>query len=149
MNRQTKEACLGLLLVVPMIVIIGGVGVFIGYDKGISFGPLLMFGGTVIAGGLIWLVPFISSRIGKPKEKVSFDERDLLIHKRAVMAAYVVLWLYFAAACVIPWCVVGPQGSISVNIMPLALLGGLIVFTLAQGLATVVQYGRGGDDAKD
>ena len=141
MNSQTKEACLGLLLVVPMILIIGGVAVFIAYDQGISFAPLLMFAGTVIAGGLIWLVPLISSRIGKPKEKISFDERDLLIHKRAVMAAYVVLWLYFVAACVIPWCVVGPHGSVSVNVMPLVLLGGLIVFTLAQGLATMVQYG--------
>jgi len=71
-----------------------------------------------------------------------------LIHKKAVMAAYVVLWLYFVAACVIPWCIVGPQGSISVNVMPLALLGGLIVFTLAQGLATVVQYGRANSEVQ-
>ena len=148
MNRQTRDACLGLLLPVPLLLIPGGVAVFIAYDKGISFAPLIMFAGTVTWGGLFWLVPFISGRIGKPKEKVSFDERDLLIHKRAVMAAYVVLWLYFVAACVIPWYIVGSRGSISVNVMPLALLGGLIVFTLAQGLATVVQYSRGGNDGE-
>ena len=142
MNSQTRNACLGLLLVVPMILIIGTVAVFIAFDRGISFRPLLMFTFTVVAGGLVWLIPLISSRIGKPKDNVTFDERDLLIHKRAVMAAYVALWLYFVAACVIPWCIVGPHGSVSVNIMPLALLGGLIVFTLAQGLATAVQYGR-------
>ena len=64
------------------------------------------------------------------------------------MAGYVVLWLYLVAACVVPWCIVGPQGSVSVNILPLALLGGLIVFTLAQGLATVVQYGRAGREVQ-
>ena len=135
-------------MVVPMILIIGGVAVFIAFDRGISFGPLLMFTFTVVAGGLVWLIPLISSRIGRPKEKVACDERDLFIHKRAVMAAYVALWLYLVAACVIPWCIVGPHGSISVNIMPLVLLGGLIVFTLAQGLATAVQYGRANSEVQ-
>ena len=145
MNSQTRNACLGLLLVVPMILIIGTVAVFIAFDRGISWQPLLMFATTVLLGGLVWLIPLVSSRVGKQKEKVTFDERDLLIHKRAVMAGYVVLWLYLVAACVVPWCIVGPQGSVSVNILPLALLGGLIVFTLAQGLATVVQYARSGE----
>ena len=148
MNSQTRNACLGLLLVVPMILIIGTVAVFIAFDRGISFRPLLMFTATVLSGGLVWLIPLVSSRVGKQKEKVTFDERDLLIHKRAVMAGYVVLWLYLVAACVVPWCIVGPQGSVSVNILPLALLGGLIVFTLAQGLATVVQYGRAGREVQ-
>ena len=148
MNSQTRNACLGLLLVVPMILIIGTVAVFIAFDRGISFRPLLMFTATVLSGGLVWLIPLVSSRVGKQKEKVTFDERDLLIHKRAVMAGYVVLWLYLVAACVVPWCIVGPQGSVSVNILPLALLGGLIVFTLARGLATVVQYGRAGREVQ-
>ena len=53
-----------------------------------------------------------------------------------------VSWFYFVAACVTAWCIVGPHGSISVNIMPLTLLGGLVIFTLAQGLASMIQYGR-------
>ncbi|MHC4190955.1 MAG: hypothetical protein ACYSUB_14965, partial [Planctomycetota bacterium] len=74
---------------------------------------------------------------------------DQLIHKRAVMAAYVVLWLYFVAACVIAWCIVGPHGSISVNVMPLTLLGGLTIFTIVQGLAFRIQYGWGGKKNKN
>ena len=122
----------------------GGVAIFIAYDRGISFAPVLMFTGTVIWAGLFWLFPFTFGKIGKRKKKVSFDERDQLIHKKAVMAAYIVLWLYFVAACVTAWCIVGPHGSISVNVMPLTLLGGLVIFTNVQVLASLIQYGCGG-----
>jgi hypothetical protein len=101
-----------------------------------------MFTGTVIWAGLFWLLPFTFGKLDKRKNKVTFDERDQLIQKKSVMAAYVVLWLYFVIASVTAWCTVGPHGSISVNIMPLTLLGGLIIFTLAQHLASMIQYGR-------
>ncbi|MHC4175755.1 MAG: hypothetical protein ACYST5_22820, partial [Planctomycetota bacterium] len=97
---------------------------------------------------LFWLFPFICGKLGKGKKRVSFDERDQLIHKRAVMVAYVVLWLYFVAACVIAWCIAGPHGSISVNVMPLTLLGGLTIFTIVQGLASRIQYGWKGKDGE-
>jgi hypothetical protein len=118
------------------------VAVFIAYDRGITFAPVFMFAGIVIWGGLFWLFPFIEKKVRKGQKNVSFDERDQLIHKRAVMAAYVVLWLYFVAVCVVAWCVVGPHGSVSVNVMPLVLLGGLVIFTVVQGLASLIQYGR-------
>ena len=73
---------------------------------------------------------------------MTFDERDQLIHKKSVMAGYAVLWIYFVAVCVTSWCLVGPRGSVSVNVMPLTLLGGIVVFTFTQGLASLVQYGR-------
>ena len=122
----------------------GVVAVFIVYDKGVSFVPVFMFAGIVIWGGLFWMFPFIEKKVRKGKKKVSFDERDQLIHKKAVMVAYVVLWLYFVAVSVIAWCIVGPHGSISVNVMPLTLLGGLVVFTTVQGLASLILYGRAG-----
>ncbi len=142
MNQTKVESWLYFFLGLACFLIPGGVAVFIAYDKGISFAPVLMFTGIVIWGGLFWLFPFICGKLGKRKKKVSFDERDQLIHKRSVMTAYVVLWLYFVAACVIAWCIVGPHGSISVNVMPLTLLGGLTIFTIVQGLASRIQYGR-------
>jgi hypothetical protein len=142
MNETKQGSWTCFLLGLACFLIPGGVAVFIAYDRGMSFGPVLMFTGIVIWGGLFWLFPFICGKLRKGKN-VSFDERDQLIHKKAVMAGYVVLWLYFVAACVIAWCVVGPHGSISVNVMPLTLLGGLVVFTFVQGLASLIQYGRG------
>ena len=146
--NKTQESWIWFLLGTSSILIPGGVAILIAYDKGMSFRPLFMFASITILGGLFWLFPFIAGKFRKIKKKVSFDERDQLIHKRAVMAAYVALWLYFVAACVIPWCLVGPHGSISVNVMPLTLLGGLAIFTFVQNLATLIQYGRGSKGEK-
>ena len=143
---EKEEAWIGLLLGVPILVIPSVVAVFIAYDRGLSFAPLLMFTGTVIWGGLLWLLPYIQHKFRKDKKKITFDERDQLIHKRAVMVSYVALWLYFVAACVITWCIVGPNGSISVNVMPLMLVGGLVLFNCVQSLASLIQYGRGAKD---
>jgi len=139
--NKTQEAWIWFFLGTACCLIPGGVAIFIAYDRGMSFAPLFMFASITLWGGLFWLFPFISGKIRKGKKKVSFDERDQLIHKRAVMAAYVVLWLYFVAVCVTTWWIVGPHGSISVNVMPLTLLGGLAIFTLVQNLATLIQYG--------
>jgi hypothetical protein len=148
MNQTREESWIWLFLGLPCFLIPGGVAVFIAYDRGLSFAPVLMFASIVIWGGLFWLFPFIQVKFRKDKKKICFDERDQLIHKRAVMVAYAVLWIYFVAACVIAWCIVGPHGTVSVNVMPLTLLGGLIIFTSVQGLASVIQYGRGGKDVE-
>jgi hypothetical protein len=141
---QKEEAWMGLLLGGPMLVIPSVVAVFIAYDRGLSFAPVLMFTVTVAWGGLLWLLPYIQRRFRKGRKKTAFDEREQLIHEKIVMASYVALWLYFVTACVITWCLVGPNGSISVNVMPLTLVGGLILFNLVQGVATLILYGRAG-----
>ncbi|MBN2313491.1 MAG: hypothetical protein JXM79_06145 [Sedimentisphaerales bacterium] len=145
---EREEAWVGLFLGVPMLVIPSVVAVFIAYDKGLSFAPLLMFTFTVVWGGLLWLLPYIESKFRKGKKKITFDERDQLIHKKVVMVSYVLLWTYFVAACVVTWCVVGPNGSISVNVMPLTLIGGLVLFNSVQGLVTLILSGRGGKGEK-
>ena len=146
MNKTKAESWLYFLLGLSCFLIPSTVAVFIAYDRGISFAPVFMFTGIVVWGGLFWLFPFIEKKLRKEQQKVSFDERDQLIHRKSVMVAYVALWLYFVAACVITWCIVGPHGSISVNVMPLTLIGGLVIFTSVQGLASLIQYGRRGKD---
>ncbi len=146
MNKTKAESWICFPLGLLCFLIPSVVAVFIAYDRGISPAPVLMFTGIVVWGGLFWLFPFIEKKVRKGQKKVSFDERDQLIHKKAVMVAYVALWLYFVAACVITWCIVGPHGSISVNVMPLTLIGGLVIFTSVQGLASLIQYGWGGKD---
>jgi hypothetical protein len=145
---QKEEAWMGLLLGGPILVIPSVVAVFIAYDRGLSFAPLLMFTVTVLWGGLLWLLPYIQHRFRKDKKRVTFDERDQLIHKKVVMASYVALWMYFVAACVITWWIVGPNGSISVNVMPLTVIGGLVLFNSVQGLVTLILYGRGGEHGR-
>ena len=137
---EKEEAWVGLLLGGPILIIPTVVAVFIAYDRGLSFAPLLMFTGTVLWGGLLWLLPYIQRKFRKDKKKIIFDERDQLIHKKVVMFSYIVLWIYFVATCVITWCIVGPHGSISVNVMPLTLVGGLVLFNCVQGLASLILY---------
>ena len=146
MSKTKTESWIYFFLGLACFLIPSLVAVFIVYDRGISFAPVFMFAGIVIWFGLFWLFPFIEKKYRKGQTKVSFDERDQLIHKNAVMVAYVVLWLYFVTACVIAWYIVGPHGSISVNVMPLTLIGGLVIFTFTQGLASTIQYGRGGKE---
>jgi len=142
MNETKQVSWFYFFLGLACFLIPGVVAVFIVYDKGVSFVPVFMFAGIVIWGGLFWLFPFTFGRLGKGKKKVTFDGRDQLIHKKSVMVGYVVLWLYFVTACVVAWCIVGPHGSVSVNVMPMTLLGGLVIFTFSQGLASMIQYGR-------
>ncbi len=103
-----------------------------------------MFAATLIWFGLFWLFPFIEKKFRKKQNKVTFDERDQLIRKNSVIAAYMVLWLYFITTCVTAWCIAGPHGFISVNVLPLSLIGGLVIFTFVQGLVSAIQYSRGG-----
>jgi hypothetical protein len=142
MTKTKAESWIYFFLGLACFLIPSLVAVFIVYDRGISFAPVFMFAGIVIWFGLFWLFPFIEKKFRKGQIKVSFDERDQLIHKRAVMVAYAVLWLYFVAAYVTAWCIVGPHGSISVNVMPLTLVGGIVIFTTAQELASLIQYSR-------
>ncbi len=146
MSTQKEEAWLGLFLGMPMLVIPSVVAVFIAYDRGLSVAPVLMFTVTVAWGGLLWLLPYIQRKFGKNKGKITFDERDQHIHKKVVMVSYLVLWLYFVIVCVATWCIVGPTGSISVNVMPLTLVGGLVLFNFIQGLAALIQCGWGAKD---
>ena len=100
------------------------------------------FGGFGFMGitGLMGLSPILYK---KERGKVSFDERDQLINLRAVLAAYSVFWLVFTAACMIPWSIIGPSGSISVNVLPIMLFGIGITLMLVHSLVILIQYGRG------
>lgn len=89
--------------------------------------------------GLMGLSPILYK---KERGKVSFDERDELINYRAVLVAYSVFWLVFTAACMIPWSIIGPSGSISVNVLPIMLFGIGITLALVHSLVILIQYGR-------
>ena len=148
MNKTQRDAWISLLFVAPLWLIFGQLPVLLIYLEGPSFLHLFSFAVSTIVGGLGWLIILFFSRVRKRKAKVEFDERDKWILTRATLAAYVVLWLYFVGACVFAWLSAAPQRSISVNVMPMVIIGGIVVFTFVQGLATLIQYGWGGKDGK-
>lgn len=145
MNRA-QEASLALMIVMPLCALIpGAVAVLLVYTQGAHLIPLFMFTLAIVLGSLFWLLPAVVQKIHKSKKVIS-DERDLLIYKNGAVAAHIVLWLYFAVTCLVAWWLVGPEGMVSVNVMPLVLIGAVTVFLLVEYLAAFIQYGRGGND---
>jgi hypothetical protein len=149
MNKAQEEALICVILMPVAALVCGALGVGLAYVKTVPLPRLLLEFTFVFALlGCAWLIPFLLRRIRKRKREISFDERDQLIIKKAALTGYVVLWLYFVTACVIAWWIVGPHGSISVNVMPLTLAGGLAIFGFVHNIAILIQYGRGGKDGE-
>jgi hypothetical protein len=88
--------------------------------------------------GLAGLIPIL---FRKDRAKVQCDERDLMIHRNAVVAAYATFWLLFVAAAMVPWFITGPDGTITVNYLPWMVFGGMFVVMLVQAIVTLQQYG--------
>ncbi len=143
MNRQQKIAWFSLIVIlIALILSVTAVGLLY-FVVGLPMHRAL--GGSGLMGfcGLIGLSPLI---FRKEKGKVGFDERDLVIQKRALLAAYITFWVLFVVAAMIPFFVLGPKGVISVKILPAMVIGGLIITTLVQSIVILEEYGWGGKE---
>ena len=82
------------------------------------------------------------------KGKVTLDERDRLINRRAALAGFGTSYLLVGLACMIPFFILGPKASISVSWLPYIFGGvGLNMF-FVHSVAILIQYGRGGKDGE-
>ncbi len=78
------------------------------------------------------------------------DERDEFILRKANLAGLWTFWELFVAASMITWGViryVKHQETVSVDVLPILVLGGWIAFMFTQSIATLIQYGRSRDEA--
>jgi hypothetical protein len=143
MNKSQEQAILWLFLMPLSAAICGGLLIGLVYVEGPSLRRTILFSLFAVWTGLFWLWILLQQKMRR-KSRVTFDERDEIIHKKAALAGYVGVWLYFVAACVVPWWIVGPQGKISSSILPVILIGGIIAFSIVQSLAILIQYGWAG-----
>ena len=143
MNRMQKVAWFN-LIVIGTTLILSAVAVGI---LAIIFGmPKALAGlGAWGLSGALGLSPLL---FREKQGQVDYDERDMQINFRATLGTYSVFWLIFTAACMIPWAIIGPSGSISVNVLPLMLMGIGITLMLIHSVFIVIQYGRGGKGEK-
>jgi hypothetical protein len=88
--------------------------------------------------GFVGLTPIL---FRKDKAQVQCDERDLMIHRKAAIAAYAIFWVLFVAAAMVPWFITGPDGRITVNYLPWMVFGGMFVVMFVQAIVTLNQYG--------
>jgi hypothetical protein len=110
---------------------------------GICTKSMLLLAAWMVSTCILWSIPFIVNRLDRGK-RVHMDERGLLIFKNALLVAHATSWFYFLIACLVAWWIVGPIGSVSVNVLPLILIGWLVVFQFALVLDRALQdrFGR-------
>ncbi len=89
--------------------------------------------------GVAGLQPLLYRKRG---QAVLCDERDTQIAHRAVLAGYSVFWLAFTLGVMGLWATLFCQGQsmISIDILPLLVMGGFVIFATARAVAIVVQY---------
>jgi hypothetical protein len=88
--------------------------------------------------GLTGLSPLLYR---EERGKVSFDERDLVILRKASLGAYSIFWFLFVLAAMIPFFVLGSKGAVSVKYLAAMVLGGGIIVILVQSVITLGAYG--------
>ena len=141
MNRAQKIALYNLIVIMASLTITGAaVGIL-----SIMHGMPKALGGLGFLGiaALIGLSPIL---FRKKRGQLGFDERDLLIYRRATVAAYSTFWVFFTAACMVPWLVLECGARIRVVLLPCMLVGGFVIVQLIQSVAILVQYGWGGKE---
>lgn len=147
MNRAQKVAWSYLITVsIGFILSIIAVGIFyliFGMPEalcGFVFIVIGVLGGFVLM-GIGGLGAFSQLIFKKGRGKVRFDERDRLFYMRAWFLGYCASYLFFVIVCMTTWFIYGPKGTISVNVLPLTVMGGFMTLVLAHSVAILAQYG--------
>ncbi len=140
MNRAQKIAW-SLVITILFGFILSGIAIAILYVKVGMPRALAGFAFMGIA-GLGGFSPLI---FRKDKGKVTFDERDKLIKRRAALAGFATSYLFVGLACMIPFSILGPKASISVIWLPNIFGGAALSAFFVTSVAILVQYGWGGE----
>ncbi|UCC22666.1 MAG: hypothetical protein JSW23_00935 [Planctomycetota bacterium] len=98
--------------------------------------------------GIAGLGGFAPLLIKKDKGSVTFDERDRLIKRRAALAAFGTSHLFVGLVCMLPFFILGPEGSISVSWLPEIFIGAALVVFFVHSVAVLIQYWWGGKGEK-
>ena len=138
MNRAQKMAWFMLIAIVVALTLSVLAVSILYFVFGLPISRALGGFGFIGVAGLGGLAPLLFK---KDKNKVQYDERDLLIQRTASLAGYSIFWFLFVLAAMIPFFVLGPKGSISVKYLPAMVFGGMITVMLAQSIVTLEQYG--------
>ncbi len=97
---------------------------------GLGFLGITGFGG---------LGPLIFS---KDKGRVTCDERDTLINRRAAIGAFGTAYLVTGLACMLPFFILGPKATIPIGWLPMIFMAAGLTSFFVHSVAILVQYGR-------
>jgi hypothetical protein len=91
--------------------------------------------------GIYALAAFSPLLYKKESGKVAIDERDLLLQRKDSLRAYMIFWCLFVLAAMIPFFVLGPDGTVSVKYLAGMVFGGMATVILVQSIVTLEEYG--------
>jgi hypothetical protein len=136
MNRMQKTAW-WIVIWISIATLVSLIAVAIGYFK---FGmPKALIGFCFLGiAGFAGLAPLI---FRKDKGKVTCDERDILINRRAALAAFGASYLITGLACMLPFFILGYNASISVCWLPNIFMAAGLTCFFVHSVAILVQYG--------
>jgi Na+/proline symporter len=138
MNREQKVS-LSVVVTILAAVVASAVAIIILYRrvgmpealKGLAF---MAFSGIGCLSILIFK---------KEKGKVTFDERDKLIQKRAGLAGFALSYLFVCLACMLPFIILGSKANISVTWLPQIFGGACFTFLFFYSITILCEYGLG------
>ena len=93
--------------------------------------------------GLAGFAPVIFK---KDKGQVTFDERDKNIHIKSTRSGFAASYGFVGLICMITWSVIGPKGTVSVNLLPNIFIGAMITMIIVQSIVILVEYGWRGKE---
>lgn len=138
MNRTQKGALA--MLVITIVLLIFSITIPIAWFNErlvLRIFPLTLLVLVYIAMGLS--VIFLRKR--RPSE-VDYDERDIVIKRKAIFASYITLWILVFLACTIPFIIPALRiQTIPVSLLPIALFLMFIVVMLVYASTILIQYG--------
>jgi hypothetical protein len=136
--KEAHEKLFGVLFGLTFPLVMGfAVSVSI-YVDGLGTKSLIMLGTWLAATCFLWAFPSFIQRFSGTR-RVFRDERDILILKHSALVAHAATWLFFATVSIAVCWIVGANGVVSVNVLPLVFVGGVVVFQVALVLSDLVQ----------
>ena len=138
MNRAQKLACFNLFVtalstggsLVAVILLVR----LVGMPKAWAGMALMGLMGLMAFGPLLF-------RNEKVQDRVPYDERDVLMHKRAASAGFIATYVFFLTFCAVVLNSVGLNGQVPGYMLLILLAGGFVVLMSAKALALIIQYG--------
>jgi hypothetical protein len=141
MNREQKRAW---AIVVSMSLAVSlFVGGLVSRHYGFALPAVAL---TVVAAVVQGTGVLACLRIKPDAGGVTSDERDKQIEKNSHLAGFGAVYLFVIAASFAPIAIFGEKGSFPVTWCPALLIGAGFCQTYAMSVATLIQYGRGGND---
>lgn len=139
MNREQKRA---LAIVISMsLAAVLCVAALVSRHLELGWPTILLF----VAAGVVQGTGVLVCLNVKPDQgAVTSDERDKQIEKNAYLAGFGAVYLFVIVASFAPIAIFGEKGSLPVTWCPALLIGAGFCQAYAMSVATLVQYGRGG-----